>query len=573
MSKLLVEKLAAAFGLDPSTLSSSQYRNLCIIIDFTLEIKETQKNSQYNPFNKLLSHPNILEEKEVENLLIQLAAANKEGIFTSLEASNPPLEEILEKLCQHLEVKDSNLIGPLLSNVPSDIKEYERALAENKSAYTEGLQFKRDSTQTLATLKKFSSFLSREYEILCKKPFPDSQALAFAFNEEQSMVEVKNLKAIHFLPKSDKKGYFLNKSDASLPPPVSLIKHLLITLSMMNQLKKELNCKAISEENVKEIIAQLKPLFRENLNLSPTDQRDIRDLLKKVHDFLPRNDSNRKALAELISAFVMEYPSLRSWKKLQEFKDKDMIHRVILLSKDDIADAEVNATLALMIKKHPRENIVITFEPKDVIEINRRNKLNNVPFTLQVVGHGSLKQEDHSINANLGPFRGSALETGKKVAELVNKCPLIDHVRLTGCFTARVQEEADLEDHFFEKDLPSGREDRTLTTIPDAPLSKTQVFLPQSAIVSCWDNINKENREIYLTASPGIIEADNDAGHMVWRSSDSKKRVDDHVKDIHISTPKSRKAQAILQQYQTQVQPPIKASSPPERDRQHNKRK
>lgn len=148
------------------------------------------------------------------------------------------------------------------------------------------------------------------------------------------------------------------------------------------------------------------------------------------------------------------------------------------------------------------------------------------------------------VNSNLGPFRGPAEETGKKVAELVSQCHNITHVRLTGCATGKMRDDATLEE-MTEKHRPDNFPDkdvrRTLIYIhPDNFTQKNNhVFFEKAAAVSCWNNINKENRQLTMTVSPNILQAIENKPYM--QSYFYLTKMDEGIKEIQVKTSETAK--------------------------------
>lgn len=193
----------------------------------------------------------------------------------------------------------------------------------------------------------------------------------------------------------------------------------------------------------------------------------------------------------------------------------------------------------MLLKKYANENIIVTFDVADVTNVNTRNASVNKTFTLHAIGHGSVAA-NQKMNANIGPYRGDAAMVGNKIATLVNACGLIDHVRITGCFSGLMRENANLDMLQEKKHVNVTMNEeyrRTLTLVTDSDLNDTNSpFLGSTVAVNCWNGIDKSKRQISMTVSPGIIEPDKEFGRMMWKSTLSAPKDHEGIKEVRVTT-------------------------------------
>lgn len=528
MRSLFVEDLAVALNEDVNSLSPKQHRNLCIMLDWALEINALQKDSEYSVFSQLLSNPNQLTETEYQTLYQRLIQAHRAGVFRSLESEDEPdMEKSIDDFCSYLEATDSLLKNKLQLFVAS-LKEYEQALIAQPKAYSRSLEYKQDFSQTEHVLKE----VSVELKVLLN---------SIGMELDTCSIPAHNwltLNTSHVIETNPVLQSFLRMCFIS-GNEISTVQVYLQMMLKISRLKKATNLK-VSEETLQFFLDLVAPLLEKPCfsNMSFEQAKALETLLRDLHATLELHSLMREKLAHLFANFVMKNKTVRLWNTPTDLLSKNMpIHRVILFGAEDIADPEIWITISMMIAKHSQENIAVTCYDSDVKEVNKQK----ASFVLQVIGHGKWEAQE-SIHSNLGPYRGDAQKTAREVASLANMCLGINHIRLSSCFSGAVAEASEALNELHEKEQSLIEGMRTLTLTTNLPLTPNKPFLPYSAAFLCWNNLRKNNREISLTASPGIIEPDQALGHLTWCKSSVKPRNDDGIKEIRITTPKGPKS-------------------------------
>jgi len=491
--KLLIENVAASLRMNLTELDDLQLRKLCILIDWTLTLFTYQPGNSITP---LLSGNILL----ADDLTHKLTDAIQADGFNELNEQNPDseqMDDMFKRLGHHLGFSDD-----VICNVDTGfISDYEKGLADKGLVYTNYLTYKKKlSSQEQKALGTIEQQLRRQY--------PWLNVLPIFQLDNNSCISVFNA---------------LNNTSST----VTALETYLFSLELLNQLAwfQRTFKRNVSAESVLAISSYLSAQL-DSLPVSKEIEQGLTQLISQSKKS-PQVDLLRETLAR----YLARYPELRDWKNLEHFPAQP-IHRIILLGYQDVADEEIIRVINLMYRKHPHENIAVTFNPEDVKKINN-------PFTLQVIGHGNV-EDPNTINANLGPFRGNARRTGLKVAELVNACPHIMHVRLSSCFSGKLT--GNNLDRLSEKrrtlDQVASHARRTLSMMLNDNLTpNNSPFVDYCPAVSCWNAIrNKEDRSIMMTVSPGIIEPEEALGCMVWKTSTYDATFERGIKDIHLTS-------------------------------------
>lgn len=303
-------------------------------------------------------------------------------------------------------------------------------------------------------------------------------------------------------------------------------------------------------EHLKKLCVVMKPYVSDSKAVSLLDKAAALDIHQSINTLISslsskQNDQNkvREKLIELRAYLMMGHPALReNW--VLPCENTKPVDRVILISLKDLKDREVVDTINLMVKKHADENIVVTFEPKDVVEVNQLNQKNGERhFKLQIIGHGSVAKntgEKPTITTKeVGPFRSSSARlAGMEVAKLVNQCSLINHIKLTACFSGLLNDDVEIKETDLvikaKKAELSDRKTYTLV-IDKAKKLDGKLFSAQSPALACWNALKLENRDMSLTVSPSIIEVGPKGEHLIWKKTDYVQS-GDGIKNIHITT-------------------------------------
>lgn len=533
MPKLLVENLATAFGLDPNHLTPSQHLKLAILIDWTLELSGKKSS-------KIFSSIPELTNDEYEKLLHALVSAEKAGIFADFSKPKPELIDLFYNLGNVLGIDNDKMDSISTLNLSG----YIQILSKNKQAYSENLEYPFNEEKLNEASKRFKA----DFHSLKVKPSIAETEIGFDYDSSQRSIKVKNPKSLEIVNISQtKKGYQIQQP-ADIAEPTEIATFFLRHLIDMTQLVKAVGYDKISEQDFKIIQPQLKVLIetieKEQENLVKLSI--IKTLLESLHESLrpDKNPKEREAIAKILSSLIYKHPEFRpDWITVDESTKKPIaIDRVILVGPHDIANQEVLKSVNLAQRKHQKnEKIAIAFSEQQVREVNNHNnRLGKPPFTLQVIGHGSVSNDKLEINSNLGPFRGKAVDTGKRVAELVNQCPLIEHLRLTGCYTGKLADEKNITKQGMEKQVNKFGLNRFILKTKQN-LADREPFLLQSAAMSCWNAIEKENRNISITVSPGPIEPSHEHFNTGAEGKLEKTEVE-KTKEITVTTPGGKKA-------------------------------
>ncbi len=514
MKKILIESIAQALSKDPLSLSSLELRKLCILIDWTMAFETYQ---QGNTFTPLLSDNIRLSDERLGKLSSQLISAIQADGFAELDLSKPDseqMDDMFQRLGVFLEYSQP-IINDML-NGTGFISDYERKIQEKGLVYTDFLQYKKQLTQfDLNILNQITAELALEY------PWLKNQSLVW-HNSNNNTIEINTQLLIPQHVTANEKALFI----------LALLKKLF-SFKRNNGFEISEHCLQFLNEQLKQSISQLTGESNLFIIFKPIEMA-LTELVRQS-----KNWSINSELCAHLANIIMHCPALRGWTTLSQFRSDQPIHRIILMGHEDVADDEVTATVNMMKMNHPNENIVITYTPDDVIKTNLRNQFfSNTPFTLQVIGHGT-QQSGSDFSANLGSFRGDAVTTGRALAQLVNTCRNIHHVRLSCCFSGQIDTEEMKAATLFEKERPKHSDAsevrKTFTLVNNGFLTAENCpFLLKTAATSCWNALELNGRPMSMTVSPGIIEPDEHIGRMVWKPS-----IDDlavGVKEIRVTT-------------------------------------
>ncbi|MGE3318211.1 MAG: hypothetical protein AB7I18_02855 [Candidatus Berkiella sp.] len=491
MHKLLIENVAVALGKNPTLLDDIELRKLCILIDWTLALL-TQA-----PHTPLLQRDIAL----MEDFTGTLARIIQADGFVELNEQNPnseKMDDMFRRLGHQLGFSDD-----MMDDIDTGfISDYETALTKDGLFYTNSLKYKSKLTEPeKQALNNITQQLFQQFLFLRK-----SEHSLFEFNANECAISIN-----HFFDFMPSNLTTLEKANFCL----TLLNHLV---SFQKNFKR-----SISESSLHSLCTLL-----ENLQPALPASKDIEQGLTELITQTKRSPIV-DGLRQILTRYLMRFPNLRGWENFDNFQSQP-IDRVILLGYQDIADEEIIRVVNLMYRKHPNENIVVTFNPEDVLRMNN-------PFTLQVIGHGTI-EGPNTINSNLGPFRGDARVTGKQVAELVNKCPHVEHLRLYSCFSGKLN--YNNRQRLTEKQRPhhaNAHIRRKLNMMLDGNLTpENSPFVEYAPAVSCWNAINKAGRNIRMTVSPGIFEPEEALGCMVWKESSCDEDLAKGIKDICVTT-------------------------------------
>lgn len=496
MGSLLIENVAIALGTDPRELDDLRLRKLCILIDWTLTLltrEETKKS--YTP----LFRKDIVVKDELTTRLANII--QKDG-FAELDRPCPD-SELMDNMFRRLGVKLGFSIDFIESIETGFISDYETCLANNGLVYTNFLSYK-------SKLSEHEQTALRDITRQLAGQFPNlrlNNLSFFAFDEREGTISINNLSDFGF------------NNLTGLEKALFLITLLNYLASFQKNFKR-----TISESSLVNIFNQLN-----NLQNTLPASKEIEQGLTEFIALNKRTPISDK-LRQLLTCYLLRFPEFRGWKVFDHFSSQP-IHRIILLGYQDIADDEIIRTVNLMYRKHPNENIAVTFNPEDVLQVAN-------PCTLQVIGHGTIENET-TINANLGPFRGNAHLTGRQVAELVNQNPNIQHLRLYSCFSGKLNNgnlhrlsELQRPSHHLSSEIR-----RKFYMLQEGNLTPdNSPFVDFSPAVSCWNAINKQGRAITMTVSPGIIEPEESLGCLVWKSTTYDEGFARGIKDIFVTT-------------------------------------
>ena len=530
MPQLLIEDLAKKLGKDPQQLSAIEFKKYLILIDGAIALETDAKRTPY------LVETELKPEK-LTRLMDALVKGINEGAFASLDKKKPDsgdMDDAFIALGNELGLKEKaeKMVNELETAM---MKDYEDKIQKNAYLYTNYLTYKTDLTvEAMQGIDKANARLNMQYEKLRNaQVFTAKRTEIIKINTENNQLEIKDIEQLN-----PSKKYTKTKAADTV----------YFYLDIMSTLKemKEKHKLVFSPTILNALNEKIKPY----INLIAQGDNQIENIGEMMRSLMPKDsqDKLKSNLAESLSDLMMNHKALRttpfinfSFKKFEEVSIDVPIHRAILIGPEDLANDEVLRSMKMMLKNHPDENIVVTFKALDIDEINAHNKKLHTQFTLNVVGHGSLKGVKE-LNANLGPFRGTAGSTGKKLADVVNRCFQINHLRVTGCFTGLINEKADLR-KYQEKQRPdfnSNSVRKTFTMVSEENLTENNSpFVDTSVAINCWNHIDKNGREISMTVSPGIIEPDEEIGRMVWKPSATRR--DEGIKEIRITTPEGPK--------------------------------
>lgn len=509
MSKLLIEDIAVALNTNPHELSDLERRNLCILIDWTMTLLTHRPGESSTP---LLSSPLELSDETTANVTAIIVKAIQENTFPELRELKPDSEK-MDNMFKRL----GKLLG--FSNEVIDdidtgfISDYESRIKSNGLVYTTFLTYRKSlGVDEQKSLDMIQYNLAKAHPWQTKKPL-------FHFDAQYSTLKIENA-----------------LSDNSNTSYYQQFHYLLDLLHSVTYFQHQYN-QTISFECVQQLSGHLRHLAPKII-----PDKYVEKILTNIIQTI-KTKVIAEELRKILCDFVMHQPQLRSWKTYDSYAQNIPVHRIILMGHEDIVDEEIIRTVDMIYKNHPHENIAVTYSPNDVSLVQN-------PFTLQVIGHGVIADEQ-SFNANLGPFRGNATVTGQQLADLVNRCPLVSHVRLSCCFSGKLSQIGIL-DPLTEKQRSvktNNPECRKSFTLPTTNLLSTanSPFAHGTAAISCWNAIDKQNRKISITVSPGIIEPDEMIGHMVWKESLSDLASEMGVKEICITNSNDRKYLPLLE--------------------------
>jgi hypothetical protein len=497
MSQLLIEDIAIALNKAPEQLNDLELRNLCILIDWSLALTTHQKDISFTPLLKEIK----LSQDEYSRLASIIVEAVKSNTFPELHQLKPDsstMDNLFERLGKLLGVSSE-----VIQNIDTGfISDYESKIKEKGLVYTNFLTYKKSLSHVeTATINDIQLVMKKKHRWLDELPI-------LYFDQKNNVMRVDNIVAMN----------------ANIEPNA----HFYYLLDLLYSLSNFTNLygRVIDHNDLQRICFQLQLLAPHIIPDIYIDQT-LQDLIHKIKD-KPAVLTLKKMLSELI----ILHSEMRAWKTFTHFKVQEPIHRIILMSYEDVADEEIIRTVNMMYRNHPLENIAVSYSADDA-------RLVLTPFTLQVIGHGTI-QSENNFNANLGPFRGNAVTTGQQLAELVNGCPMITHVRLSCCFAGKLGNTpnlATLYEKFRELTATSKEYRRKFLLTTHNDLNPTNSpFANHTAAINCWNAINKHNRELSMTVSPGIIEPDEAIGHLIWKAAPSDLEAEQGVKEITIST-------------------------------------
>lgn len=533
MPRLLVEDLANSLGKDPSKLKASEFRIYLILIDWALALETNWHQTPY------LAKVDIDQEK-INKIKVVLVTAIAGEQFKKLEGKPDlnDMDDMFIELATAFGVKER---AELMVNEGStaSMADYELKIAKGAYIHSDTLTYVPELPKANPKVKAATAQLLALYNQLKElKVFTANREEFIEYNKEKKALDIIKIDQLN--PSTKK---ITNKDATQL---------VLFYLTLMSTFKtyNELSTIKIAEGVFKDIYKHINPLIQ----LLKSNDIEMVQIARLMRDLMPNDSKNimKTKLGKGLSQLIMNNQTLRGspytqagfFKIFAEIHKDKPIDRVILIGPEDLANEEVIKTINMILTKHSNENIVITFDKDEIPKIDQHNKMLDKSFTLNVVGHGSLKGEKE-LNANLGPFRGIASKTGMELATLVNLCTNINHLRITGCFTGLIKKDADLKKYEEFKEKPRTEfinELRTFTMKTSGELNEiNSPFVDTTVAVNCWNNINKENREISMTVSPGLIEPDEEIKHMAWPRAKNADKSDTWIKEICITTPEGPK--------------------------------
>ncbi|MGE3318212.1 MAG: hypothetical protein AB7I18_02860 [Candidatus Berkiella sp.] len=543
MAHLLIEDVLRDLGKDPSKLSLLEKRKYCILVDWALALSQKQNTPYLNKVD--------LPQDEVDKLRkgIVTALTQDSQSFVDLDKPKPDSEEMddmFDSLAQCLNLEKGEIDTGFISDYISILSK--KGLVHTESPDLQYSPFTKD-----VIVENITKNLNEQYEMLkSKKLFTAKRNEYFAYDSENKVLDIINLDTLSHT----------NKLAAN-----HAAKLIIFYLRIMNGFKaiKAAQNIEFSQGTMLALYDKMKPLIK-YLDVNNVADIQAAQLISELMKTITPRDSKDKlkskmgeALSELLFKFPQvivfsdprinhpSYPDCK-FQTMSNFaeieKQKKPVDRVILISGEDLANEESMRSLEVILLKHPNENIIVTYKPEDIKIIDQYNKALGAQFTLNVVGHGSLEGEK-TLNANLGPYRGSAATTGQKLAVLVNECSQVNHLRITGCFTGLLRDDAELKKYPLvpKEKYATSEISRTFTMESTSDLTDANSpFVDTSVAVHCWNAIDKKGREISMTVSPGIIEPEQSLGRMVWKSS-SRSNPDHHgIKEVRITTPQGPKS-------------------------------
>jgi hypothetical protein len=526
MPRLLIEDLAKELGKDPNKLSAQEFRNYLILIDWALAL---EVNTHQIPYLEKIE----IEQEQVSRILKVLVEAIERGEFKDLDGSPDwnTMDDMLVELAEKLghKARADSMVG---DGSTARMADYEAKIKKNAYVHSDLLTFVPDFPKTQPEVQAAESRLLKQYNKLKDLEIFTAKRGNFINNEMKNLVIDK----IEQLNPSLKK---IKEEEAA-----ELVIFYLDLMSTLNRFKGLFNFE-LAADILNALYKHVNPLIK----MIHTNDGSVERIKLLLHELMPHEskDKLKSKIGEGLSQLIINNQRLRGlpysltpFKIFSEVEMDKPIDRVILIGGEDLTNDEVTRTINMILSKHANETIVVTFDKNEIQKIDQHNKALEKKFTLNVVGHGKLKGVK-DLNANLGPFRGAASKTGHELADLVNKCPNIDHLRITGCFTGLIKENADLS-KFQEKPRTEYKEElRTFTMKTSDDLNDSNSpFVDTTVAINCWNNINKENREISMTVSPGLIEPDEKIRHMAWISGSSDKK-GAGIKEICITTPEGPK--------------------------------
>lgn len=525
MAKVLIEDIARAMEQDPAQLTALQSRKYCILIDLALVMLNASKlEDLYTPRLKQIN----IDDEQRQQIIDTIAKALKAGEFKELDLQNPKsemLDNMREQLGKYLGCSQAT-VDKIIEDA-GFISDYEREIKKNGFVYTESLSYQPRFDPNDIDVKNQNKNLKLAYDKLKVNKL-------FTANVDNIITENSNMQLCVNQIESLSAAKRLAPSHAS-----ELIIFYLEIIKSLNAIHVKQNV-SIYEEDIKKLLNNITPLIE---HISPTsdNQEAVLKINLLLRAILPKDKKAplQPKIAKMLSQMMVNHPVLRNFQTLGSIDKNAPIDRVILLGSEDLADQEVMTSLEVLLKKHPNENIIVTFDVADVTNVNTRNASVNKTFTLHAIGHGSVAA-NQKMNANIGPYRGDAAMVGNKISTLVNACGLIDHVRITGCFSGLMRENANLDLLREKKHVNVTMNEeyrRTLTLVTDSDLNDTNSpFLGSTVAVSCWNGIDKSKRQISMTVSPGIIEPDKEFGRMMWKSSPGVPSEQHGIKEVRVTT-------------------------------------
>lgn len=527
MAHVFIEDIAKAMGQDPAQLTALESRKYCILIDWALVIlNHTTLNEPHTPWLE----PMDIDDEQSRKIIDTIAKGLKAEEFKALDKQKinfTEREAMMETLCEKLgcELK----IVDEIDNV--EISYYDIQISKKGLVYTNSLTYQPQLNPKDPDVTKRNDYLKKAYDELKESKLFTSKIESFFTEKKDNQLAVNKLEYLS-----------ASKKLAIHHAPKLLIFYLTI-IRDIKAIQQNQNLKT-SEDDIKNLLNHITPLI-DHVASTPTNNVAILEINQLLREILPKDkkDPLRPKIAENLSKMMVNHATLRNFKTVNDIKEGSKpIDRVILIGAEDLADKEVISSLEMILENHKNENIVVTFNVGDIEKVDKINVDKETkectPFTLHAIGHGAIVQQ--KINANIGPYRGDAVMVGSKLAALVNKCPNINHVRLTGCFTGLMREDADLKKMQEKQRINFTRNDehrRTLTMVTDNNLTGTESpFHEGTVAVSCWNSIDKSNRQISMTVSPGIIEPDKDLGKMMWKPTAGIPKEHEGIKEVRVTT-------------------------------------